>query len=271
MRLFVKNISATIAGHKDLLAGRYSLLKRGMAVIKDMMGYLRRPHPVAVRAPFTPQALMELIKLLGFALLMLPVLGIFMGALFATTGVVVPEPSREFAEVMNRPNFIFIAAVMAPLIEELLFRAWLGKRGGVLWVAPLLLVGLAVITLSNAQPLSLGIRSALMILVAGSFTLYIRRYLSLRRDEAILNAAQARVFPFAFWGTSIAFGLMHLANYEGGTMGLLLPLIILPQFMVGVILGYIRMRFGLLAAIGFHGAYNTTLLTVFTMLGQAAP
>ena len=242
-----------------------------MAVIRDMLGYLRRPHLVAAQKPFTPQALMQLLKLLGFALLMLPVLGLFMGAIFAAAGVALPEPSPEYMEVMNRPNFIFLAAVMAPLIEELLFRSWLGKRGGVLWLAPFLLVSLAVIVLKDADTLSLGLKTALVIMVLGSFALYMRRYLALRRDEAVLNAALTRVFPFAFWGTSLGFGLMHLANYEGGDMGLLLPLMILPQFMVGVMLGYIRMRFGLLSAIGFHSAYNITLLTVFTMLGQAAP
>ena len=268
---FAKNITLVITGHKDLLAGRLSLLKRGMAVIRDMIGYLRHPYPVAARTPFTPQALLELLKLLGFALLMLPVLGLLMGAIFAATGVSMPEPSDEYKEVMNRPNFILLAAVMAPLVEELLFRSWLGKRGGVLWVAPLLLAGLAVIVLVNSDTMALGIRAALMLIVLGSFALYIRRYLSLRRDDTALDHALTRVFPFAFWGTSIGFGLMHLANYEGGDMGVLLPLIILPQFMVGVILGYIRMRFGLLPAMGFHGAYNTTLLTVFTMLSQAAP
>ena len=52
-------------------------------------------------------------------------------------------------------------------------------------------------------------------------------------------------------------------------MGLLLPLAVLPQFLIGVILGYVRMRFGLLCAMGFHGAYNISVLTIFSLMGQA--
>ncbi|MEP3890986.1 MAG: CPBP family intramembrane glutamic endopeptidase [Hellea sp.] len=241
-----------------------------MAVLKDMTRYLRKPHPIARRDAFTPDTVLALLKLLGFTFLMLPILGIFMGALFAATGVTLPEPSEEFADMASRPNFIILAAIIAPLIEELLFRSWLGKRWGVFLVAPLLLVGLALLILMGTDDVTSGIRYAGAIAVIGSASLYMSRYLKARQEEGVLDQALQRIFPFAFWGSSLGFGLMHLANYEGGEMGLLLPLIILPQFVVGVILGYVRMRFGLWCAIFFHGAYNTVLLTVFSKLSQAA-
>lgn len=240
-----------------------------MAVLKDMMRYLRNPHPIARREAFRPDTVFTLLKLLGFAFLMLPILGIFMGLIFAVTGVTLPEPSDEFADIASRPNFIFLAAIIAPLVEELLFRSWLGKRWGVFLVAPLLLVGLALLVLMGADDISSGIRYGLAIMVIGSVSLYIARYLKARHEEGILDRALMRVFPYAFWGTSLGFGLMHLANYDGGGMGILLPLIILPQFTVGVILGYVRMRFGLWSAIVFHGAYNTALLTVSSLLSGA--
>lgn len=252
------------------MAAGYSLLSEVMAVVKDMMRYLRKPHPIARREAFTPDAVLSILKLLGFAFLMLPLLGIFMGVIFAVTGVTLPEPSEEFTDMASSPNFIFLAAIMAPIVEEFLYRAWLGRGWGVFLVAPLLLVGLALGVLVGTEGLSSAMRSGLAIMIIGSFALYLSRYLKVRRDVVSLDKALIKVCPFAFWGSSLGFGLMHLANYEGGEMGLLLPLIILPQFVVGVILGYVRMRFGLLSAIVFHGAYNTALLTVFTMLGEAS-
>lgn len=242
-----------------------------MAVLTDMMRYLRNPHPTPRREAFTPDTVLRLLKLLGFAFLMLPILGVFMGAIFAVTGVTLPEPSGDVTEMASQPSFILIAAVMAPVLEELLFRSWLGTRWGVLLIAPLLLVGLALFVLMGAEDISSGIRYGLAIVIIGSFALYISRYLKARHTAGVLDAALRRVFPFAFWGTSLGFGLMHLTNYEGGEMGILLPLIILPQFTVGVILGYVRMRFGLWSAMIFHGAYNTALLTFFSLLSEAAP
>ena len=240
-----------------------------MAVLTDMMRYLRNPHPIARREAFTPDTVLTLLKLLGFAFLMLPILGIFLGVLFAATGVTLPEPSGDFTDMASRPDFIFLAAIIAPLWEELVYRSWLGKRWGVLLVAPLLLVGLALLALMGADDMSSGIRYGLALVVIGSFSLYMSRYLKARHEVGVFDRALKRVFPFAFWGTSLGFGLMHLANYEGGEMGILLPLIILPQFTVGVILGYVRMRFGLWSAMVFHGAYNTALLTFFSLLSEA--
>lgn len=253
------------------LAGHKSLLKRDMSVFRDMARYVRRPHFIARPMPFGLHTLSALLKLLVFAVLMLPVLGLVMGVLVAVSGVSLPDPSDDFQDMMKQSNFIFLAAIVAPLVEEGLFRSWLGKRWGVLLIAPLLLGGIVLwMTFKPSADAPSEFSLLMIILMLGSFAVYIMRYLKLRREDAVLEAALAKVFPFAFWGTSLAFGAMHLANYEDGSMGLLLPVLVMPQFMIGVMLGYIRMRFGLLAAMVFHGAYNGLVVTVITTLAGAA-
>lgn len=242
-----------------------------MAVIKDMFTYLRVPAFNPARRPFTPDTLLELMKLLGFSFLLLLLAGIVMSAIFQFAGVTMPEPAEEFSEMMNSPNFIFLAAVMAPLVEEVLFRSWLGRGWGVLLAAPLLLVVAALLVITGAEALAPGVKMISGIVVIAAAILYLTRYVAVRKTPGAVDAAARTVFPYAFWGSCLAFGLMHLANYEGGDMGLLLPLVVLPQFLIGVILAFIRMRHGLLCAIGFHAAYNISVLTVFTMLSQAAP
>lgn len=240
-----------------------------MAVIRDMFTYLRRPVMQRQRRRFTPDALFDLIKLLGFAFLTLIFAGIVMGVIFQVAGVTLPQPSEDFTQMMNQANFVFLAAIAAPLIEETLFRSWLGARWGVLIAAPLLFAAAALFVIIGAEMAAFNIKLLAAITVIGAAGLYLSRYAALRKRPEVLDTAVKTVFPYAFWGSCLAFGLMHLANYEAGNMGLLLPLAVLPQFLIGVILGYVRMRFGLLCAMGFHGAYNISVLTIFSLLGQA--
>lgn len=240
-----------------------------MTVLNDMFLYLRRPSFIARREAFTPDSLMVIFKLLGLSFLMLPLTGLLLGTVFAVTGVSLPEPSDAFQNMAKQSNFILLAAVAAPLIEEGLFRSWLGNRWGILLIAPGLLAVAVIWTLLGREDISSGLRLVAGSAVMSSFALYLARYWRLRSEPGVLDRALRRVFPYAFWATSLAFGAMHLANYESGEMGLLLPLLVLPQFIVGVIIGYVRMRFGLLAAIGFHSGYNTILLTIFTILAEA--
>lgn len=251
------------------LAGGLCLICRGMAVIKDMFTYLRRPVMQRQRRRFTPDALLDLIKLLGFAFLTLIFAGMVMGVIFQLAGVSLPEPSEDFTQMMNQANFVLLAAIAAPLIEETLFRSWLGARWGVLVAAPLLFCAAALLVITGADMVAMNIKLIAAIAVAGAAGLYLSRYAALRKRPAFLDAAVKTVFPYAFWGSCLAFGLMHLANYKAGDMGLLLPLAVLPQFLIGVILGYVRMRFGLICAMVFHGAYNISVLTIFSLLGQA--
>lgn len=241
-----------------------------MAVIRDMFTYLRRPEIQAQRRKFTPDAFLDLVKLLGFSFLTLIFAGIVMGVIFQVAGVTMPPPTDDFTQMMNQANFIFLAAIAAPLIEETLFRAWLGARWGVLIAAPLLFCAAALLVIMRADMAAFNIKLLAVMFVIGAAGLYISRYAALRKRPEVLDTAVKTVFPYAFWGSCLAFGLMHLANYEAGDMGLLLPLAVLPQFLIGVILGFVRMRFGLLSAMGFHGAYNISVLTIFSLLGQVA-
>lgn len=67
-------------------------------------------------------------------------------------------------------------------------------------------------------------------------------------------------FKDAFYVSILAFGLVHISNFEFSTTVLILtPLLIAPQLFLGVFLGYIRVRIGLIWSILLHSIYNTIL------------
>lgn len=85
-------------------------------------------------------------------------------------------------------------------------------------------------------------------------------YRVFRSSDSSLQDLRRRAFPLIFWGSALLFGMLHLGNYEGGLTHPVLLLAVVPQFLVGAVLGYVRMRFGLLAAMGFHASYNGVLI-----------
>ncbi|MEL6485771.1 MAG: hypothetical protein AAFQ13_01315, partial [Pseudomonadota bacterium] len=76
-------------------------------------------------------------------------------------------------------------------------------------------------------------------------------------------------FPVFFWLSTLGFALVHLANYTDASwamLGILLPLI-LPQFALGTMLGYLRVHYGLAPAIALHASHNAVLFGL-AMLGK---
>ena len=82
--------------------------------------------------------------------------------------------------------------------------------------------------------------------------------------RAPLTLCKSKIaFKILFYTLTIVFGFIHITNFEISTNVILLsPLLVLPQILLGVYLGFIRVRFGLLWSIGLHAAYNGILITL---------
>tara|TARA_B100000795_G_C22774360_1_gene429313 strand:- start:1060 stop:1617 length:558 start_codon:yes stop_codon:yes gene_type:complete len=80
---------------------------------------------------------------------------------------------------------------------------------------------------------------------------------------------QAKIFKIAFYGIGIIFAYVHILNFEINTNVIIFsPLLVAPQFFVGLIFGFIRVRFGLLWSICLHGLYNGLLISLFLIVSN---
>lgn len=72
-------------------------------------------------------------------------------------------------------------------------------------------------------------------------------------------------FKVIFYLSSLIFGLVHISNYQipNCTMYLILPLIVAPQIFAGCVLGFIRMKYGIIFSILLHSCFN---LLAFSLL-----
>ncbi|QIQ87775.1 CPBP family glutamic-type intramembrane protease [Erythrobacter sp.] len=161
-------------------------------------------------------------------------------------GIAFPQNLNSTLELNAGTILLFV--VIAPVLEEVAFRSWLSGRPGtivaLLWVA----AGVGVLVLSGpGEGLAGPIAAFACLVLAIALLVLLRKAPRLPMFE--------RRFGWFFWASAIAFALVHLVNYEEGALVILLPLLV-PQFVLGTMAGYVRVQCGLAWSILLHAAHN---------------
>lgn len=269
--------------------------------LRDFLGFLRRPRlgprlqgrgmvPGAVADCWPAASGAGLGRLLQWALVLWVVNLVLLGPIAVAAATAAGATHR-----LNLHDLPWLTALLwAPLIEELVFRQSLRRPLQFLWLVPaagwIMLQGpqwpytllAALLLLLAFWPLWRGARRAGvggmgsmggMERHAGDGSLPGRRVLGLSvLGRRVLGwrglRAYRRFFPWVFHGCALAFALMHLNNFHGAqAAGWLLPLLVLPQWLTGLVLGWLRVRRGIGAAILLHAIFNAgPLLLVWTLL-----
>lgn len=150
----------------------------------------------------------------------------------------------------------FMVVVFAPIVEELIFRYQLKNYRLAILLYFLFLAGM----LYNLISVFLLLSILIPVLILCLFFYFSMNKNSFQRFK-IIN----KVFPYHFYLTAICFGLVHISNYSNPLdYGFPIVLLVLPQLFIGLILGYVRMRFGLSKSMMMHAAYN--LIPALTLL-----
>ena len=63
-------------------------------------------------------------------------------------------------------------------------------------------------------------------------------------------------FYIPFWTLTVCFAFLHLTNFDSSFTWYLAPILVLPQFVLGAMLGYIRAVDGFVYAVLFHALHN---------------
>ena len=155
-------------------------------------------------------------------------------------------------------RFIIAGVIIAPTLEELIYRAGLRSATVTLTVQPVLI---SLFLTQWKVALVLGALYGLLWLADH----YRQRGLS-PAQRFSLRMARGRAFltryPLIIWGYAIAFGLSHLSNFQVDSgarwLALLSLLAVISQAWSGLLLSYLRLRYGLASAIIFHTCFNLT-------------
>lgn len=151
-------------------------------------------------------------------------------------------------------KLLLLGVLLAPPLEEVTFRLWLRVSRSTLFALAFLLFFIGVLLLSTSQ---LGA----VLLISFCVCLLV---LTLMGYQPNIERTVARHFRLFFYASSGLFAAVHLTNFVAleEIPVLLTPLLVLPHFVGGTVLGYIRMRYGLKYAILNHAAFNALFFSL---------
>ncbi|VCU68836.1 CAAX amino terminal protease self- immunity [Pigmentiphaga humi] len=156
----------------------------------------------------------------------------------------------------------FHAVVWAPVLEEMLFRFGLRRPAAALWLLPILIAAMFM------RP---GLAAGASIAFACAAVAGVLAWRRQRWPWSVLRRYRS-LFPWTFHLVTLAFAFLHLANFRLGESGwLILPLLVLPQWASGLVLGWMRVRFGILASIALHAMFNAGPMALLWVLQHYAP
>lgn len=227
-------------------------------IVRSLLSYVR--HPRSVEPHDGSPRWVASLKLLGLDfLLLIPLSGV---AALGEAGV--SGESYTADDGVSAIGLLLIGVVFAPLLEETTFRLALTR------FAPGLVAASGVLMVLTVLDVPLGLGIALAVPSVGLVVLAVVAGRSDRMGAAVSSWWDRR-FAFVFFGSAAIFGLIHIANYDFASPGALdvalAPLLIAPQMVGGVILGYVRVRLGFWYAVANHAAFNAVLWVLDTVPG----
>jgi hypothetical protein len=168
---------------------------------------------------------------------------------------------KHLVNEMVKSNSIFFVIIMLvlfiPFVEELLFRLPLRFKKANFIPLALILLFFAGTLLFNKLHLSpvLSILLFIIIVVCIGFCFFNRRIAE--KWGRILSTN----YPLYFYGVTILFALVHLSNFTYSVSLLLFaPIIVLPQFVGGFFMGYIRIKQGFIWGFFLHVLHNVIFI-----------
>lgn len=204
-----------------------------------------RPAGLAGREQWRAWGLLLAVHLIVLLLVLAPLLKLWQ----ATFHLPAPDAFGK----LDRVKLLPLVIVIAPVLEEIAFRGWMTGRPRALWLLACGLAGGAMMALVQAHVVetaaSLGFVATLIAALAG--------WIALRKRTTIPGWFTTS-FPVFYWLSAVVFGLSHLTNYPVLSWALL-PMIT-PQLWTGLLLGHVRLRFGLPASMLMHGCANAVAI-----------
>ena len=231
----------------------------GRSLLGAFFSFLRHPrYDVGFLNKPVTSKLWDVSRLVGIAVFLSFIIGLVITFVLKYVGYDYGSNSND---VMIRENILLVVisvVIMAPLIEEVVFRSFLRYRPFRLS----LFIGFVYITFLfqfveiGGQWEFLSFYSVVLLVFFGLGLVFKFLY-----NGSSLKILYHRYFFVLFYGVALVFGFAHIFNYSNWmSMWFLAPLLVLPQIVGGFMLGYVRMLYGLKWAVFFHLFFNGFLI-----------
>lgn len=168
------------------------------------------------------------------------------------------------------------ALIWAPIVEELTFRFCLRRVAMLWWFVPLMAL-ILVMGPGFASGVLLAIAlwlcwTPMWVAQGGAPTVGLRRFGPICGLSWARRLRVRRLYPWLYHASAIAFAAVHLYNFRLHEMPwILMPLLVLPQWVTGLVLGWMRVRRGIGASMLLHCVFNAGPLLAVLLILNFAP
>jgi membrane protease YdiL (CAAX protease family) len=207
----------------------------------DLISFLKNPIDEAGSELSIAQKFKSVISLLIIEIPLMAVLILLISGL-ETLGLVDPDNHKILDMIKSYPVVLLLVltVVIGPLIEELIFRLYLRYKDN---YALRFLISIVSLT---------GVRNE-------------------QKAETFFISLWKKRYKFIFYFSAVIFGLIHISNFEFSyTILLLSPILVAPQIILGLIIGYSRVRMGFISGLLLHSLHNAFFIGIplFFMLND---
>lgn len=216
--------------------------------LDDFFGYLRRP---TLATPVVSPSIVGLAALVCLAILIrLPFIVV---ARLADAAPQPPVFDLDLTDSFSKQMFFLNVMVVAPIIEELIFRLPL-RPSPRNFAAPALLVCFYCFEPSLAA-------------LAGILLVPTLVYFVARWRASQVHGLFSRWFPALFYLSAFCFGVIHIREFDLSLRSVASNgCTVLQHTISGLLYGYVRMRRSVLASISCHALNNSNCFTVVASL-----
>lgn len=235
--------------------------QKNTSLLAQFISFVRKPdYGIAQAQGSAAVKFRDVFRLWALTAVVSIIAMVLVSAISNATGAPIGE-NRVLGLAESAPiyMFLFVAFLWSPVVEELTFRMGMRfSRAAHSYSAGLMLT-LAVFLAFEITGVSAGLLAyaAMAVLFGTLFWVAAKAALDEKRLEEFYRKRFGRIFYFF----TLMFAASHLFNYTNiGGILFLAPLLILPQFMGGLFLGFVRMRYGLKWSVLGHLMHNVALM-----------
>lgn len=201
------------------------MLKTIKTTLKDLFIFLKNPKDEQDIDQSNQKKIKILFSLLAIDIPIMLLLSMLINN-FAELGWVKVENHKValFIDTMPIWSVFLLAVIVIPFIEEILFRLFLRFK-----------------------------RNYFLQITISLFP----------QTKKAISSFWNKKFGYAFYLSAIVFALIHITNYDSNdNFVYLIPVLVLPQFIMGLFLGYLRVRYSFMLGYFMHALHNTIFITV---------
>jgi len=172
-----------------------------------------------------------------------------------------PHKLQELQD-MNIWLLLFVAVLTQPFLEEVFFRLPLIYPRALILLIISMIGMIIFMLLDGVFPLPEGGSVPMMQIIIPIGYIFIAAgllYLKYREVVDILELQKLikDYFPHLFYTVAVYFAFVHFFNFETtGNQWLFTPIMVFPQFLMALFVGYTRLKYGFLSAVVIHMINN---------------